>query len=158
MSEAVQEAVPTPADVAQGDPVDLGEAGKKALDAERKRANALEKQLKQFQTEHERAEAAKLSDLERAQREAATAREEAAQAAADALRWRIAAKHGVSDEDAELFLTGGDAETLTRQAERLSARATAPTNPRPDPSQGAKAALPLNGDALENALRSKLGI
>ncbi len=38
------------------------------------------------------------------------------------LRSRIQAKHGISDEDAELFLTGGDEESLTKQAERLTAR------------------------------------
>jgi hypothetical protein len=38
------------------------------------------------------------------------------------LRWRIAAKHGITDEDAELFLTGTDADTLNKQAARLTAR------------------------------------
>lgn len=40
----------------------------------------------------------------------------------EALVFRISAQHGVSDEDAELFLTGSDEETLTRQAQRLTAR------------------------------------
>ena len=39
-----------------------------------------------------------------------------------ALRSRIQAKHGISDEDAELFLTATDEETLAKQAERLAAR------------------------------------
>jgi hypothetical protein len=43
----------------------------------------------------------------------------AARAEAEALRWRIAAKHGILDDDAELFLTGTDEETLSRQAERF---------------------------------------
>ena len=51
--------------------------------------------------------------LSAAQREAETAR-------ADALRWRVAAKFQVSDEDADLFLTGTDEETLTKQAQRLT--------------------------------------
>ena len=38
----------------------------------------------------------------------------------DALRSRIQAKYGISDEDAELFLTGTDEESLNRQAERLA--------------------------------------
>ncbi|WP_353707613.1 hypothetical protein ABRQ22_17280 [Cellulosimicrobium sp. ES-005] len=37
-----------------------------------------------------------------------------------ALRSRIQAKHGISDEDAELFLTAADEATLTKQAERLA--------------------------------------
>ena len=39
-----------------------------------------------------------------------------------AMRARIQAKHGISDEDAELFLTAGDEDTLARQAEALAAR------------------------------------
>lgn len=42
----------------------------------------------------------------------------------DALRLRIATNHGVSAEDADLFLTGADEATLTKQAERLSQQAT----------------------------------
>jgi len=39
-----------------------------------------------------------------------------------ALRSDIAAKHGIAAEDRDLFLTGTDEETLTRQAERLAER------------------------------------
>ena len=53
-----------------------------------------------------------------------TATQEAAAAKAEALRWRIAAKHGISDEDAETFLTGSDEESLTKQAQRLASLAT----------------------------------
>lgn len=41
---------------------------------------------------------------------------------ARALRSDIAARHGVSPEDRDLFLTGSDEATLTAQAERLAAR------------------------------------
>ena len=56
--------------------------------------------------------------------EEAAKRAEAAER--DALRWKIAARNGISDEDAELFLTGADEETLTAQAERLKALAPKP--------------------------------
>lgn len=36
---------------------------------------------------------------------------------------RIQAKHGISDEDADLFLTGADEDALTKQAERLAEHA-----------------------------------
>lgn len=72
----------------------------------------------------EEIEAANKSEIEKALEKAATAEQRAAQAEADALRWKVAAKHGISDEDAELFLTGTDEETLTKQAERLSERVT----------------------------------
>lgn len=69
----------------------------------------------------------------------ATLEREAQQAKAEALRFKIAAKFQVSDEDADLFLTGSDEETLTKQAERLAARneeAGKPRAPKPDPNQG----------------------
>lgn len=60
------------------------------------------------------------SELEKAtERAAALEAERDAQRSA-ALRWRVAAKHGITDEDAELYLTGLDEETLTRQAARLA--------------------------------------
>lgn len=137
MSETTTEK-PTEPEAKQGDPVDkpLGENGEKALKAERtaraeaeSRAAALQKQLDEIA-------AANLSDLERAQKAATEAQELAAKATTEALRFRVAAKHGISDEDADLFLHGADAETLERQAAALVART--PTGPKPDPSQGAK--------------------
>lgn len=56
----------------------------------------------------------KLADLE-AKNAAAEAR---------ALRSDIAAKHGISAEDRDLFLTGSDAESLEAQAKRLAERNT----------------------------------
>jgi hypothetical protein len=43
-------------------------------------------------------------------------------AKASALRSDIAAKHGLSAEDRDLFLTGTDVDTLTAQAQRLASR------------------------------------
>ena len=40
----------------------------------------------------------------------------------DALRSRVQAKFGIGADDADLFLTGTDEETLTRQAQRLADR------------------------------------
>lgn len=48
-----------------------------------------------------------------------------------ALVARVQASHGISDEDAALFLTGGDESSLTAQAKRLAERASsAPVAPR----------------------------
>lgn len=69
-------------------------------------------------------EAANKSEIEKANDAKTAAEQRAAKAEAESLRWKVAAKHGISDEDAELFLTGTDEETLTRQAQRLTARAT----------------------------------
>lgn len=123
--EATQEEIEIePTEEPQGEPA-LEDAGKKALTAERRARAAAEKEAKALKARIEEFEAEKLSKEEKSAKEAADARSEAEQARAEALRWRIAARHGISDEDAELFLTGSDEETLTRQAERLTERAPA---------------------------------
>jgi len=66
-------------------------------------------------------EATKTEGQKTAERLAA-AEKDAAEARAEALRLRVAAKFGIGDEDADLFLTGADEQTLTKQAERLTAR------------------------------------
>jgi hypothetical protein len=40
----------------------------------------------------------------------------------DALRFKVASKYGIGDEDTDLFLTASDEETLNKQAERLVGR------------------------------------
>lgn len=83
----------------------------------------LEKKLKEnaaAKAELDKLKAASLSAEERIVKEAADAKAEAAQARTEAMRWRIAARFGMSDEDAELFLTATDEETLTRQAQRFT--------------------------------------
>lgn len=126
----------------QGDPAELGEGGKKALASEREARKAAEKSAAELKARLDQIEAANLSDLEKAQKQAQEAQESAARAATEALRWRTAAKFGISDEDAETFLTGSDEATITRQAERLAefqkSQQSAPAGPRPDLSQGSK--------------------
>lgn len=72
--------------------------------------------------------------FEAAEKRAAEAEKRAEQAALDVLRYKIAAAHQISDEDAELFLTASDEETLTKQAERFTARSS--SGPKPNPKQG----------------------
>lgn len=78
--------------------------------------------LKQRAARLDEIEAEQLSEAEKAQKRAEEAERERDQARAEALRLRIAAKYGVSAEDAELFLTAGDEETLEAQAKRLADR------------------------------------
>jgi len=149
---------PTEPTSQQGDPADdetLGEGGKKALKAEREARTKAERAAAELQAKLDKIEAANMSDLERAQKEAADAKAAAAKAVTDALRFRVAAQHGISEEDAELFLTGDDADTLTKQATRLKERT--PTSPKPDPTQGAQHAAALNGDGLTEALARAVG-
>lgn len=67
-------------------------------------------------------EEATKSEAQKAADRLAAAEKDAAAARAEALRLRVAAKFGIGDEDADLFLTGSDEQTLTKQAERLTAR------------------------------------
>lgn len=67
---------------------------------------------------------AEKTEIEKATDRAEKAEFAAQEARTEALRFRIAASHGIGDEDASLFLTGADEETLTRQAQRLSERAS----------------------------------
>lgn len=156
---AAPEAAQTPDTGAQSDSEQqLGEGGKKALDAERRRANAAEKAQKALQQRLDELEANQLSKEERITRERDQAIRERDEARAEALRYRIASKFHISDEDAELFLTGTDEEILTRQAERLASR-DKPSEGLYVPAEGHQPSAPaLNSDDLETSLRQKLGI
>lgn len=67
-------------------------------------------------------EQANKSEIERIKDRAAVAERERDVARIEGLRFKVAAKHGISEEDAELFLTGTDEETLAKQAQRLADR------------------------------------
>lgn len=162
MSEQTAAPVETPtapAATPQGDPAEtLGEGGRKALDAERAARKVAEKSAADALARLKQIETAQLSDLERAQREAAEARDALASLTKQALRDRVALTKGVPADLAE-FLSGDTEDEIAAKADVLLARLNAPTSPRPDPSQGTHGApLALNSDGLEQALRSKLGI
>jgi len=79
--------------------------------------------------QRERAKFADYDDLKAKAEGAKTAEEqiadlqrEIAATKHEALKRRVQAKHGISDEDAELFLTGSDEESLMAQAKRLADR------------------------------------
>lgn len=80
------------------------------------------KDLKAKAGKYDELEAANKSEIEKANDAKSSAERERDDARAEALRLRIATKHGVSDEDADLFLTGTDEDTLTKQAQRLTQR------------------------------------
>lgn len=77
----------------------------------------------------------------------------------EALRYKYAAKHHISDEDAELFLTATDEETIAKQAERFSARESA-NKPVPQlgayvPGEGRTPATPNLDDAIAEAQKNR---
>ena len=148
----------------QGDPADkaLGEKGEKALKAERDRANDLDKQLKAATVKLTELERANESAIEKATREAQEAKAEIDKLptmVAASLRDHLVKVHEISDEDRDLFLTGNDPETLLKQIGRLVEKAPVTTGPKPDLTQGGAGKPPaLNSNALEEALKYKLGI
>lgn len=81
------------------------------------------KELKAAATELAELKRSNQSDTEKLNARLASLEAETNAAKADAMRLRIAARFKVSDEDADLFLTGADEDTLTAQAKRLAQRA-----------------------------------
>lgn len=99
-------------------------------------------------------EAANQSELEKANNRAGEAENDRDDARAESLRLRTAIAHGISLEDADLFLTGRDEETLTAQAKRLSDReADRKKNGNHVPREGATPS-PGMGDRKREFLRS----
>lgn len=122
---------PTPAEPATGDPQEPTESTQpkpsETVDYWKQRSRENETKAKA------NADAAKrLAEIEESQKteaqktadRLAAAEKDAADARREALRLRIASRFQIGDEDADLFLTGDDEATLTKQAERLSARET----------------------------------
>lgn len=138
----------------------LGENGEKALKAERTRATAAERERDALKAQLDKIAEANLSDLDKARKEAEEFKTLAEKATVDALRFRIAAESGIN-ENVDLILTAPDEETMRRQADLWATKAQqqAAAGPRADLTQGGSGtAIPLNGDGLEDALKSKLGI
>ncbi|AID58824.1 hypothetical protein PBI_GAIA_4 [Mycobacterium phage Gaia] len=111
-------------------------AAQEALEAlKAEQAKALE-ELEAFRAEKLTQEERDAQQREKEAQEKADAIRERDAARQEALRWRIAAKHGITDEDAELFLTGTDEETLTKQAERFTSLQPKPGKGNVIPSAG----------------------
>lgn len=139
-------------DGATPDDEPLGEAGKKALQREREARKAAEKARTEAEAKVREFEDRDKSELQRANERAAELEEQATKAQAEALRYRIATKHRISDDDAETFLTATDEDTLTRQAERLvelRGEQNGSRTPRPDPSQGSRGSVDIDAQIAE---------
>ena len=93
--------------------------------------------------QRERAKFADYDDLKDKASQAKTAEErltdlekQLEQSQREALRRRVQAAHGIADEDADLFLTGDDEETLTAQAKRLVERESSKKRNNHVPAEG----------------------
>jgi TolA-binding protein len=113
----------------------LGEPGKAALDAERKRAKELDKQLREATKRLQQIEDAGKSDLEKTQARVA----ELEKNAAELLQLRAAITHKIPNDYLHL-LTATDEDGLAKQAETIAKLVTAqqPQVPTfaPNPGQG----------------------
>lgn len=142
----------------------LGEGGKKALDTERAARKAAEKSLADLQAQLDQLNQSHAADLSKAQSEAQQAQESIATATVTAFREAAVEFGGIAAEDADLFLTATDKETLRKQVQRLaskSATGDAPTpGPRPDLTQAGGQGVPpaLNSDDLTASLKAAVGI
>lgn len=134
-------AIPAPAPgepAGKDDDVQLGDAGQKALKAERDARKAAERSTAELQAKLKEFEDAKLSDLERAQSQAAEAATELEALRAENIRKSVALSKGLPAELIE-FLPNGTEEEVAAKADLLLSKLNAPGIPKPDPSQGAAA-------------------
>lgn len=135
-------------------PDDLGDAGKKALAAERDARKAAEKELAKYRkAEQDKADADK-SEAEK--RTAAEARATAAELRAT--RLEVAAEKGLTPKQAQR-LNGTTREELEADADEFlkDLPETAPTKaaaPKPDPSQGARGEAKTRPTSLAAAVTS----
>lgn len=103
-------------------------------------------------------EQANQTELEKANSRVTAAEQERDQAKAEMLRYRVAAQHGVSDEDTELFLTGTDEDTLTKQAKRLVDRESERKKQGNHvPREGAPSSTASNNEDERAAVRTLFG-
>jgi hypothetical protein len=125
MTEATPE--PVPAETPAQEPKPAAEEPQPKVDEIdwKAKAREWEKRAKENKSAAEKLaeiEEANKSEVQKASDRLAAAERERDQARVEGLRFKVAVKHGISEEDAELFLTGSDEEALTRQAQRLTAR------------------------------------
>lgn len=117
----------------------LGEAGMKALQAEREQRKTLEKQLADAAAKVKAFEDEKLTEAEKLTKARTEAEQQAADAQRELARYKVIAELGVPAELQE-FVTGADEATIRASAGKLVAAFAAsrqPGIPKPDPSQGA---------------------
>lgn len=125
------------ADADVTDTPDLGDAGQKAIKAERDARKAAERTAAELAAQLKSFEDANLSELERTKKAAEESAAELAQLRVENIRTRVALEKGVPSDLIE-FLTGSTEDEVAAKADTLMARIGSSGTPKPDPSQGAK--------------------
>lgn len=152
-----------------GQPADLGDAGKKALKAERERASAAEKRAKKLEDELEEFKRSQMTDHEKALDEAkAAGRAEAAIEAASevaAAEFKAAAAGRMEDDQIKTLTDGLDLAAFMTEGkvdvEKIKAfvDTIAPSNVgrRPDLGQGARGGGSTTTDPLLQTVQQFVG-
>lgn len=125
------------ADADVQDTPDLGDAGQKAIKAERDARKTAERAVTELAAKLKSFEDANLSELERTKKAADEAASELASLRIENVRNRVALAKGVPADLIE-FLTGSTEDEVTAKADVLMSRLGSSGTPKPDPSQGAK--------------------
>jgi hypothetical protein len=143
LDEGNPEGAGDPAPSAEPKPEDqLGDAGQKAIKAERARASAAEKRVAELEADAQKRADAELTETERLKKENATLTERATKAERDALRVSVAAAKNLPATLANR-LHGDTQEELETDADALiAAFPPKSTSPLPDPSLGPKNEAP----------------
>lgn len=139
-SEATEAATETVEPEAQETP-DLGDAGKKAIQAEREARKLAEKSATELAAKLKAFEDANLSEIERTKKAAEESAAELAALKQENIRKSVALAKGVPAELID-FLTGGTEEEVSAKADLLMSKLNTPTTPKPDRSQGATGSTP----------------
>lgn len=162
-----------------GTPADLGDAGKKALDAERARAKEAEKQAKALEAELEKLKQASMSDQEKVIAEAVAAAKAEALAEVGSkvavAEFKAAAAGRLKDDQLSVLLSSldlkafldddGDVDPqkvstfLESIVPKVEEQPEAPADPLAgiDLGQGARGVPALNSKQLEDDLRRAVG-
>lgn len=122
----------------------LGEPGLRALQAERDARSKAEKDLADARAALQQIEDAKLSDIQRAQKEAADIAAEAATLKLENARLAALAEHPVP-KDYQDLVTGTDAESFLASAKKVAALAAAASGKVPPLDR-----IPDSGDRSKN--------
>src|SRR5699024_12668531 len=108
------------------------------LKAERERRKALQAQVEQFEQAQAEAEKANMSELERAKAEADEYKTNAEKRARELSVYQVAIDKQLTNEDDIALLKEVESdEAREKHAQRLADRNSAPSNPKPDLTQGA---------------------
>ncbi len=122
------DATATDATKATDKPAELGEAGKKAIDAMKAERDAARREARagaEAVKKLAELEDSKKSEIDRAMDRVSKAEAELSKVpslVAQSLKSHLVALHEINDEDAELFLTANDPEVLIKQIGRLTQR------------------------------------